>query len=348
MNKKLLIVLPACANDGVLAERLLDFVYKLNSKKPVGHLLIVSNSDLHQELRTRLRVTAEMAFESVTETVAPVVDAGLRNSKFHQLNNLFRHAALTAQSNFRWPWFWLEPDCVPVAADWIARIAEAYDAQPKKYMGLLSKAEKPFMARCGVYYPVASYELDKFLQGDAPFPLATAEKVIPSASHTDLVQYLNLETPEDLAKISTKAVVVHGDKLGLFAENFISDYHETIDCTNLTAEQCSKLAEKHGLVCAVDWSQPMQPQEIAKEISDHIDKVELDRYATLSIEEMAQTKMPIHLAAQMREIEADKLAKQMPRLSRRQKRELMQKPKHSKLDCVATEGCKSSIETATP
>jgi hypothetical protein len=317
MNQKLLIILPCCANDGVLAERLLDHCYKIHGKKQVGHLLIVANPDLHQEQRAKLRVTAEMAFESVTETVAPAVPKQVANSKFHQLNNLFRHAALTAQTNFRWPWFWLEPDCAITSPTWIAQIATDYDAQPKKYMGLISKAEKPFMARCGVYYPVASYELDKLCQGDAPFPLATSEKVIPSASHTDLVQYLAIETPEDLAKISAKAVVVHGDKLGLFAENWqVSEPMILIPSQTTTQSEPINISEIKGLNATVF---PMQPQEIAKEIdgflTGEVPILTAPLHPTLIGNPNSETD-PLGVSAPKGD--------NVPRLSRRQKRELGQ------------------------
>ncbi len=220
MNK-LLIVIPFSANDAPIAERNLDHIYRMNGKCANGHVLLVANSDVHAEMRAKIRVTAELAFESVTETITPAIDPKLANSKFHQMNNLFRHAAKIVQSYFRWPWFWMEADCVPVDAYWISLLAADYDTQPKKYMGLIAQDDKgKFMARCSVYYNVASYELDKLCQGESPFPRATAEKVVDSATKSDLIQYLNIETVEDLKKISDRAVVVHGDKMGIFAENW--------------------------------------------------------------------------------------------------------------------------------
>lgn len=219
---KILIVLPFSANDAVLAERNLDHIFKLNGKTAIGHVLLVANADVHAEMRAKIRVTAELAFESVTETVAPAIDVKLANSKFHQMNNLFRHAAITVQNHFRWSWLWLEPDCVPVNMNWIETLASDYDAKPNKYMGMIVKGEggKKFMARCGIYYLGASHELDKLCQGEAPFPLATADKVMQGASNTNLIQYLKIETVEDLKKISDKAVIVHGDKMGIFSENW--------------------------------------------------------------------------------------------------------------------------------
>ena len=219
---RLLATIPYSSNDAVLCERNLDHIYRLNGKTPLGHVLLVVNPDVHAEMRQKIKVTAELAFESVTEFVAPKIEEQYANDKFRQMNNLFRHTALTVQNQFQWPWLWLEPDCVPVKADWIKKISEAYHSQPKKYMGLLATPAggAQFMARVGVYLPTAGYELESLCQSGAPFPIATSEKVVPRASNTKLIQYLNIETFEDLSKISESAVVVHGDRQGIIAENW--------------------------------------------------------------------------------------------------------------------------------
>lgn len=295
MNSKLLIVAAFSANDAPLCERQMDFIHRLNGKKQVGHILLVANADCHAEMRTRIRVTAEIAFESVTETIAPAVAKDHAHHKVRQMNNLFRHAAQTAQTHFRWPWFWLEPDCVPVKADWIERLASAYDSQPKKYLGLVS-GEKPFMARCGVYYAAASYELDKLCLTDVPFPVATSDRVAPSATKSDLIQYLKIESVEDLAKISEKAVVVHGDKAGIFAENWVAPQSSCRSESGLKT-----IVVNDGEVQSPTFIPAMNPGEIANEIKQHLSP---------------------------------------PRQTRRSKAEALDK-KH-RLDCVATNGAKSS------
>jgi hypothetical protein len=219
---KLLIVIPVCANDALLAERHLDFIFRLNQKTPRGSCLLVFNADLHAEMIARLRVSAELAFEQVRETMAPKLSDNQLSNKFLQLNNMFRHAAAVAQKQCRWPWLWLEPDCVPVQPDWIARLAEAYDSQPAKYVGFMSKNPdgSRFMARLGIYFTGASHELDMLCQGEVPFAIATASVVAAASTHTFLIQYVNIQQVDDLKNISKAAVVIHGDKAGIFQENW--------------------------------------------------------------------------------------------------------------------------------
>jgi len=221
---KLLIAIPICANDAILAERHLDFIFRLNEKKAIGSCLLVFNSDVHQEMKLRIKVSAELAFVHVRETVAPKLPDNLASNKFQQLNNMFRHTAAIAQKQCRWPWLWLEPDCVPVQPYWIEQLAETYDSQPAKYLGFIGKTSDgtKFMARLGIYFTGASYELDTLCQADVPFAIATSLEVVPKCTHTDLIQYLNIERVDDLKNISAKAVVIHGDKAGIFQENWMS------------------------------------------------------------------------------------------------------------------------------
>lgn len=274
---RLLITLPVSSNDAPLLERVLTHIFKMNGKKQVGHCLLVFNADIHPEMVTRLRIAAELAFVTVRETIAPKLADHQASNKFLQLNNMFRHAAKTAQKECRWPWLWLEPDCVPVKPDWIEQLANAYDSQPAKYLGFIGKAADggKFMARCGIYFLAASFELDSHCQAEIPFAIATSSEVIPRGGHTNLIQYTTIERVEDLAKIEPQAVVVHGDKAGIFAEN---------------------------------WKAPSNPEVVTCEAT------------VWRADEMIVIK--------------DESA---PRLSPRRGR-----PPKPKLDCVATEGCKTS------
>jgi len=253
---KLLIVLPCSSNDAPLCERHLDHMFKMNGKRAVGSCLLVFNPDIHLEMVVRIKIAAELAFVNVRETTAPKLPDHQVNNKFLQLNNMFRHAAKVAQQQCRFPWLWLEPDCVPVKPDWIEQLATAYDNQPAKYLGFIGKAADggKFMARCGIYFLAASYELDSHCQADIPFAIATSSEVIPRCNHTNLIQYTSIERVEDLQKIEPTAVIVHGDKAGIFAENWkapaIFTTSKSIADLMEVNQECSRLATAEEIAIA--------------------------------------------------------------------------------------------------
>ncbi len=260
---KLLITIPFSANDAVACVTLLDHIHRIQGKTAIGHCLLVANPDCHAEMVEKIRVTAELAFQTVNLTTAPKLDLQFAADKFRQMNNLFRHAALTVMQQFRLPWLWLEPDCFPVYGSWQSLISSAYEEQPKKYMGLISNSNtgQKFMARVGVYFQGASYELDRLCQSEIPFPIATADEVVKRATPTNLIQYLNITTVEDLAKISGDAVVVHGDKSGIFAENWMSRPH-------LNAEYAEAVAEALTTPVVVPQIQDLNPMLKAEHIEE--------------------------------------------------------------------------------
>lgn len=218
---KLVVVIPYSSNDCVLAERLLDFIYALNGKRAIGHVLLVAAAEVHEEMRTKVSISAKIAFEEVSETICPVPNQKQQYNKAQYANQLFRHAARYVQGHFRWPFLWCEPDCVPTKPDWIAQLGSSYDSQPKRYLGShMKQGERLFMARVGVYHPGASSELDKFCEGEVGFNTTqAAELVIPKCSKTKLIQQLSFSGEHDIEKVRPDAVLVHGDKTGVLIEH---------------------------------------------------------------------------------------------------------------------------------
>jgi len=242
----ILILIPFSANDAVLLERNLDHIYRMNGRKSVGHALLVANQDVHPEMRSKVKITAELAFETVSETTAAALEKEYANHKVRQMNNLFRHGAKYVQENYRCGFLWLEPDCVPVKPEWIAALSEAYRNQPKKHFGVVTKnsSGRQIMARWGIYANTSHSELDKLCQTEAPFASAIADKIVPGAGHTTLIDFLPIQSVDDIAKISAKAVIVHGDKLGIVAENWKAPADISLAIDTETVERFLKMPEE--------------------------------------------------------------------------------------------------------
>lgn len=121
------------------AEKLLDFIFRLSGRIQSGSCLLIAPANLHEEFRIKVRLSAEVAFSHVDMTTA---------SDSH-----FAAAASKVRDAYKEPWLFIESDCVPLRPDWIDQLANAYDAQPKKFMGSHVKDETGniHLARQSVY-----------------------------------------------------------------------------------------------------------------------------------------------------------------------------------------------------
>jgi len=210
---ELLIVLPFCANDGVIAEHLCDYIFLLNKRVKKYHALLVADSDTHGEMREKVKIAAEVAFESVELIQAPVVVSPDKNLR---INRTFMAAAEHIAKAYRMPWFWMEPDCVPLAKNWFDKITDKYFDQPKRYAGsfFLTKdaagKDAFMMARVSCYPTNAIDDLKSFLSIQSPFHVTSGLAITPRATKTRLVQEAPVK--DEYFNPMEGVVMVHGDK----------------------------------------------------------------------------------------------------------------------------------------
>ncbi len=210
MNQ-LLITLPCHKSDANMAERLLDFLYVLNSKKTNGHILIVAADDVHQEKVETLKIAASLAFETVD---AVRVSKFRTTTKDIAINGIFKGAALYIASHYRVPWFWCEPDLTPIKQNWMAQLAGEYYNQPRRYCGSLNRlGETVFPARCIVYPPDAINDLGKFCNDASAFNFNSS--LIPMVTKSSLVREIPIVTREDWDKVGAGVIAVHSDKTAI-------------------------------------------------------------------------------------------------------------------------------------
>lgn len=224
---KILFALAVSNEDSARAEKLLDFIHHYSGKG--GQLVLGLLSDLHAEMKSRLRISAGLAFDVVHEfEIRPVSQSGALPSA--KTNNAFRQMATHIESTFAWPFLWLESDCTPTATNWRERIAAAYCEQPFPFFGNRMRInprkegdiETFFMARVGVYPPNASTKM--VLPTDNPIPMEIISGNVTSRRMgiTKLLQPLSINTEADLLKVRDDAVLIQGDK-GSFLLNQVSD-----------------------------------------------------------------------------------------------------------------------------
>lgn len=208
------------AGNATQCEALLDHLYQQHCKangKKFGHLLLAHDAGVHAENRERCLISARLAFENVNSLeVRTLSDPSA--PKFKRTNSAFRQVAESVESDFRWPFLWLEPDCTILRLNWLEELEADYAAQPRPFFGAQMKAmlkdnkELQFMARVGVYPNDTHTRLFAEPEMNGPFEIALASRIAPRMTATKDFQQLNIKGDEDLAKVRDNALLVHGDK----------------------------------------------------------------------------------------------------------------------------------------
>jgi hypothetical protein len=229
MNR-LLITIPFHTDNAPQAERLLDFIYQMNKRKTHStHVLLAYHADVHKELRDKIGISAELAFSGIHWLeVRKLIDE--RVPKFAHISNAFQQVATHIPQLFTWPWLWLEPDCTPHSPDWLEELSEGYSQQPKRYFGLHLKrlagdgktVAGMLMARVGVYPHNAIQDMGKPDVTQNLVEHRFAMEFYPRSTGTKLFQQLTVKEREDLQRIRDGAVLVHGDKVGLVADEALA------------------------------------------------------------------------------------------------------------------------------
>jgi hypothetical protein len=105
---------------------------------------------------------------------------------------MFERASFQIDHTLKWNWLWLEPDCVPLKTGWLTTLTEAYNSQPKRFMGALIETDQPgvpkiHLAGCAIYPNCAHSDLAKFCDGKNHFDMSMANYVVPGAVNTPLL-----------------------------------------------------------------------------------------------------------------------------------------------------------------
>lgn len=221
----LLTVIPLHNGDTINAEALLDFIAAQRGKQPRGACLLVCFPDVHPEAQTKLRISAEIAFESV-EVLPLSWQKVPQMAKNEAINQLWHQAALHIAQSYRTPFVVLEPDTVPLKADWCEVLAAAYEANHKRYMGAFLKGgdERLFLSRTAIYPPGAIADIGKWCletqqplvyASKAPFEIIAGDELVKRASKTKLIQSIRYDANTDRSKVREDAVLLHSDKEGV-------------------------------------------------------------------------------------------------------------------------------------
>jgi hypothetical protein len=208
----ILTVIPVYHADALMAETLMDWILELARRKKSGSALIVCYGDVHEEMRIKLGLAAEAAYDSYDFIVAPEIPT---MTKTDRVTHVFNCAADNICRNYKLPWLWLEPDSVPLNRGWLDDLDSAYASQGKKHFGPFFHGadRRDFVGRTSIFSPDLSRPVIP------QFATNGNDTITPAAGRTKLIQQIYYKHPQDLDKIWPEARLLHSDKSGMLIQH---------------------------------------------------------------------------------------------------------------------------------
>lgn len=228
----MLCVLPWCDKEFAQELRLLLWMHELGGCKDHEALMVLGSS-VSQKEQSEMVDLAKRVFGKVD-----VIRAFYEDPRPWPVNAnlMFQRAARHVAESVKKPWFWCEPDCVPLVPGWLDKWEAEYKACGKPYMGFIVK-EPPHLTGCAVYPPdISIYSPHPLLCEQVAFDVVDVGKIIPNAHHTKLYHHqwfygvppqpansyssaaTTFKTVNDLNIISPSAVLFHRNKDGTLIE----------------------------------------------------------------------------------------------------------------------------------
>jgi hypothetical protein len=205
------------SGDAAQAEKLCDWIFQLNGNRKTGHVLLAAAEDVHPEMQMKVKLAAEVAFDTVDLLATHPTE---RMGKTEKVNSLFAQTAMHIFNGYRVPWVWIEPDCVPLKSTWLADLSDAYYAQPRRYMGshMMAKTRDSkdvmVLARVACYPAGAMRDLEPYFNGNAPFNMVAEKTLVERSTKSRLIQQIAYHHETDHDKIRPDALMLHSDKTG--------------------------------------------------------------------------------------------------------------------------------------
>jgi hypothetical protein len=232
----LLTVIPYCAKDSKEAARLLEWIFDLDGQITNHALLLVADDAVPLEEKKRLHELGRTVFGSV-ETIMPKCPASVNGAYQVPAAAMFGRAAAHIDACYKFNWVWLEPDAVPLCSGWLDRLAAAYEACPKRFMGAVVKTTQPgvpqvHMPATMVYPNCAGPDLQKYCDGKMAFDMAFADYVVPRGQETPLI-FHRFGSPSDVPTFKETKLPSDGPNVGTL-ENITKEavlFHRNKDGT---------------------------------------------------------------------------------------------------------------------
>lgn len=214
----MIIVLPTCAKDEHLALLNLELARRLD--KPVTNRCIIP-VELGYDA-AKVISAAKNFFAGVEVFQFPPWRS---NQTWPRPQNwCWQSTARYMMQNHKEPWFWWEPDCVPLESGWIGTLEKAYAEGKKPFMGYWMPPrtdwKTPYMVGIGVYPPnVAAYCPECLMVEIPAWDMVLGRHIEHQCHATNSlidhhIQAVSFPTRDEVDKIPESAILFHKCKDG--------------------------------------------------------------------------------------------------------------------------------------
>lgn len=185
----IVVVVPYCVKDRLLAVELLRWIADLEQGKKWPEIVLVSSKPISKSEDQEVIDAAKLGFNSVTMAKQAVeCEMGWPqspNELFRLANEVVRHQP--------YPWLWLEPDATPTRAGWLDALDQEYRRVGKPFFGSTPSNPIPHLTGIAIYPPdVRKYAPEIIKPNVNPFDCQGSEvcnKILRVAHNSPLMQH---------------------------------------------------------------------------------------------------------------------------------------------------------------
>lgn len=193
LSVPILCVIPYAASDAKQAMELLSWINTLGGCHNNPCLLVAANNVPPETLLTMVAL-AKRSFESVRQ-IQP--SHALPDERWPRgANWLFCTASSWIEENLPRPWWWNEPDCIPLSEGWLEFLEVDYYRSAKPFLGTVGDEvyvgnQLGRMVNGGAIYPhdTASRFQDFDFQSAVPWDIWMSQRILGATHESPLIQH---------------------------------------------------------------------------------------------------------------------------------------------------------------
>lgn len=190
--QQLLVVIPYHAGDVAQARQLLNWIGEISPKLGPHCCMLAADAAVPLDTITEIGNKAKQIFyfaETAIINTPPLAEPWPKAP-----NAMFRIASQHVMEVYKLPFFWMEPDCIPLKPSWLDELAISYSRCPKRFMGSLIQSRQPPMppvhlAGCAIYPADTSKDMAQFTTDATPWDIANSPYVVPRTMSTPLIHH---------------------------------------------------------------------------------------------------------------------------------------------------------------